>query len=197
MPVHCHAAFGRSAPIYRGGGIRCPAFVASGNRVRRRGSGTSARRSSPDGKRPPSLTCAAPSNMRPPPFRPRRRTRASRKRGWTGCAATFAEGANCRSDPALWKAPASASSEAGSKDPGAFGRRRSPTPCPPPDAALKTGAGPTSSSGGIAASQQPDQRKWTHSLVARHAPPRCRPSSRSETQYRSRNPQDAGCGGWT
>ena len=38
------------------------------------------------------------------------------------------------------KAPASASSEAGSKDPGAVGRRREPTPCSPPDAASKTGA---------------------------------------------------------
>ena len=59
------------------------------------------------------------------------------------------------------KAPASASSGAGSKERGAADRKRAPTPCSPPDAASKTGAGPTSSIGGLAASQSRDQRKWT------------------------------------
>ena len=66
--------------------------------------------------------------------------------------------AACRSDPASWKAPASASSGASSKEPGAFGRKREPTPCSPSNAASKTGAGPTSSMGGLAAPQPHNQK---------------------------------------
>ena len=45
--------------------------------------------------------------------------------------ATAAGSADCRSDPALWKAPAGRSSGAGSSGRGAAGRKRAPTPCSP------------------------------------------------------------------
>ena len=49
----------------------------------------------------------------------------------------------------------------GSNSREAAGRKRAPTPCPPSDAASKTCVGPTSSIGGLAAPQPPNQRKWT------------------------------------
>ena len=45
------------------------------------------------------------------------------------------------------------------KKSGSAGRKRAPTPCSPPYAASKTCVGPTSSIGGLAAPQPPDQ-KW-------------------------------------
>ena len=77
-----------------------------------------------------------------------------------GCAATAAENADRRSDPALWKAPASSSSGARSSGRGIAGRKRVPTFCSPPNAVSKTIAGPTSSSGEPVAPQPFDQRKW-------------------------------------
>ena len=46
------------------------------------------------------------------------------------------------------------------KGAGRTGRKRAPTACSPSDAASKTGAGPTSSIGGLAASQPHNQKKW-------------------------------------
>ena len=74
--------------------------------------------------------------------------------------ATAAGSADCRSDPTSWKAPASRSSGAASSGRGAAGRKRAPTPCSPPNAASKTIARPTSSTGGSVSAQPPDQRKW-------------------------------------
>ena len=110
------------------------------------GSGMSARRSSPDGRRPSSSINAVPSIPPPPQCGLWLRTRANERRGWkrikqqlndgrialviggpephrgdkavapcidcfgpTGveCAASFAANADCRSDRAAWKAPAS------------------------------------------------------------------------------------------
>ena len=70
-----------------------------------------------------------------------------------------------RSDPALRKAPANTSSGTGSKERNATGRKHAPTHCSPSDAASKTGVGPTSSIGGLAARPPPDQRKWTAPLL--------------------------------
>ena len=66
--------------------------------------------------------------------------------------------AGCRSEPASWKTPASRSSGAGSSGRGAVGRKRTPTPCSPPNAASKTIAEPTSSIGRPIASQPIEQR---------------------------------------
>ncbi len=65
----------------------------------RRGSGPFARRSCPDGKRPSSSTCATPSNMRPTPCRPRRRTRASGRRGWRGSGSSWMPGGSTGPSP--------------------------------------------------------------------------------------------------
>ena len=95
-------------------------------------------------------------------LKPSRPASATARPTGTGCAATSAGSADCRSDPASWKALAISSSEADSKEPGATGRKREPTPCSPSDAALKTGAGPTSSNGGLAASQPHHQKNGPH-----------------------------------
>ena len=76
----------------------------------------------------------------------------------TECATTSIGSSDCRSDPASWKAPASRSSAAASSGPGATGRRPGPTPCSPSNAASRTIVGPTSSNGGLAAPQPPDQK---------------------------------------
>ena len=55
------------------------------------------------------------------------------------------------------KAPASRSSAADSMELGTAGRRREPTHCPQSIAASRTTAGPTSSIGGLATPQLPDQ----------------------------------------
>ena len=77
----------------------------------------------------------------------------------TECAATSAASADCRSDPAWWKTLASTSSRSA-------GRKRVPTPCSPPYAALKTCVDPTSSIGELFAPQPPDQKMGCTRVLA-------------------------------
>ena len=102
----------------------------------------------------------------------------------------------CRPAPASWNAPASKSSAADSSGPDATGQRPEPIPCSPSNAASKTGAGPTSSIGELAALQPLDQKHESYPTVHQGAWRGWLDTARAGRPYEDISSLYCAAGGW-